>query len=855
MALFVALRPGPTVRLLVFLAALHPGPAASQVRIIRHAGNDSVRAVAGKHYQAGGLKRFFLGPTYRDLWAAEITVPVLDLRSFAGGLKPTEIGGGKQTRSLRFLAPDGSDYVFRLVDKDKQEVPKGWKGTVIESVARDQVSAHHPAGAVVVAALLEAAGVLHVTPVLAVLPDDPLLGEFREEFAGRLGSIEPYPTKPDDAPGFAGASQIIESQELRALLDSVPKLGIDVRGYLTARLMDAYLHDWDRHPGNWKWARMEGRDQPWRPLPRDRDKAFMQYGGVVRLAGRFSPNLQRFTGDYGSIRGYVWNSREMDRRLLAGLEQSAWDSAGQKLRLKITDSVIDAAVRQMPREHHSHAATLAATLKQRRDRFPDLARRFYLHLAADPDIHATDAADRTVIARMEDGSVEVRLYSGDDRPWFRRRFHPAETDEIRVYLHDGDDHATVTGDVARSMPVRIIGGNGTNRLIDSSRVAGKPDQARLYDAGTVSHVEYADPDTLFDRRPWVRSEGKLVDPGRDRGSAINPVFGLSVPGDLGLVLKGGIGQTRYGFRVRPYAGWNKLTAEYATEVNGLRLTGSFDRRSEGSRLHVLGRARMSEIEVINFFGFGNQTPAPVDLSFRVEQRQWLLEPAVALALSERSDIRFGPVLKYSTTDSLGNNLVSTDRPYGFDDFGQAGLRLTLHHDRREQNGERRRGILLDLAGDWYPATWDVSQAFGSMEGATAAYYTIPLPLHPVLAVRAGARKVFGEFPFHESAFVGGRSSVRVLELQRYAGDASLHGTAELRFPFPTVPLVLPVATGIYGFAEAGRVYLDGESPGGWHSGAGLGTWIGVLRSTTSISIELGWYEGTSQVRVRTGLSF
>ena len=38
----------------------------------------------------------------------------------------------------------------------------------------------------------------------------------------------------------------------------------------------------------------------------------------------------------------------------------------------------------------------------------------------------------------------------------------AETREIRVYLHGGNDTALVTGDVDTSIPVRIIGGNGSN---------------------------------------------------------------------------------------------------------------------------------------------------------------------------------------------------------------------------------------------------------------------------------------------------------------------------------------------------------------------------------------------------------
>jgi hypothetical protein len=165
----------------------------------------------------------FLGSNYRDLWATPITVPVLDLHTFAGGLRPTKTGGSTQTRSLRFKAATGSEFVFRLVDKDGLNLPAGYDHTIVERFARGQVSALHPAGAEVADVLLTQAGVLHPTPILAVMPDDPLLGKFRKDFAGQLGMIEPYPNVPDESEGFDGAIEIIDSDSLQVLLDRDPR--------------------------------------------------------------------------------------------------------------------------------------------------------------------------------------------------------------------------------------------------------------------------------------------------------------------------------------------------------------------------------------------------------------------------------------------------------------------------------------------------------------------------------------------------------------------------------------------------------------------------------------------------------
>jgi hypothetical protein len=54
------------------------------------------------------------------------------------------------------------------------------------------------------------------------MPDDERLGEFRKDFAGILGMIEEYPHVPDDAPGFAGALKIIDSEELLKRLNEDP---------------------------------------------------------------------------------------------------------------------------------------------------------------------------------------------------------------------------------------------------------------------------------------------------------------------------------------------------------------------------------------------------------------------------------------------------------------------------------------------------------------------------------------------------------------------------------------------------------------------------------------------------------
>jgi hemolysin activation/secretion protein len=106
----------------------------------------------------------------------------------------------------------------------------------------------------------------------------------------------------------------------------------------------------------------------------------------------------------------------------------------------------------------------------------------------------------------------------------------------------------------------------------------------------------------------------------------------------------------------------------------------------------------------------------------------------------------------------------------------------------------------------------------------------------LLHLRAGGKKVWGRYPFHEAAFLGGPDTVRSLRRERYAGDAAVFGNAELRLPLFRFTLLLPIRVGVLGLADAGRVYLDGESSDKWHKGYGGGVFFSLLKPENTISI-------------------
>lgn len=856
------------LHLSAFRAALVFSGVAAPELLSQESGGSSTRdttLVANRRFQAHAFHRWMMGDNYRDEYATPITIPFLDLRTFAGGVRPAETGGGLQTRNLRFKGGDGRQYVFRPVRKGV-DLPDLYRHTIVWDLIADMRSSLHPAAPLPANPILAAAGVLHPIPVLYVMPDDPLLGEFRREFAGALGTMEERPAQSDNAPRFAGAAEIIDSEELLERINRDPRERVDGRTLLTARLVDMLLNDNDRHTDQWMWARLRAEaEAPWIPIARDRDKVLhSEEGALPKLAGFVATKITSFDSTFPNVNALITQAMEFDRRLLGGLPRYAWDSVAATLASRITNPVIDAGIRRLPREYSASFPALTGKLRMRRDSLPALARRYYDVIFAVADIHGTDADEWATVSRAGDGIVDVSIQSGNSPPHFGRRFDVGETSEIRLYLHDGNDVAVVRGDVRHSIPLRIIGGNGTNILMDSSRVGGRTYSTYLYESGTVRGVRY-DGDSLdnreinetvlpFNRRPWALAYGELAPPQKDRGSGIRPVGSIGSGHGLGLVPRIGIARHKYGFRRVPYATMMMAEVAYSTAIKGFDIGAEYDRRFESSSFHLPVAARMSQLEVVEFRGFGNDVPDLRGTFYDVRQRQWSFRPALGFSPNSKSDISIGPRVRYTSTDSSANRFISQQQPYGFERFAQVGLQLQAHFDTRgspelfdvggrnvlvELGAGRREPALwgkVDLDASAYPGMLDVGTAYEEVSGVVSGYFTPGILTRPTLALRAGGKKLFGDFPYFDAAFIGGSRSLRTEYRQRFAGDASLYGTAELRVPLAAFPLILPLNVGALGFVDAARVYVDGESPGGWHQGTGVGFSIGVVQPELGINV-------------------
>jgi len=839
--------------------AVAPAPGAAQAPVVGTSPARAATVVAGAHYQAGWFHRLMLGAHYRDLWATPLEVEVLDLSRFASGLTPSRCGGRRQTKVLRFSGADGRDYAFRSVDKDPTlALPPELRATFVREIIQDQISSAHPGAPLVVAPLLDAVGVLNAEPRLFVLPNDARLAGITCAYPGELGMIEERPAVgPEDEPTVPGAVDLANTKKLFEHLERSSRHRVDSRAFLAARLMDVFIGDWDRHQDQWRWARFDSAGVHWwRPIPRDRDQAFARLDGVlVWLTGFYQPQVVGFGDDYPSIWRLTFAGQVPDRRLLVDLERPVWDSVAKVLQARLPDSVIEAAVRRLPPEYYAkNGAALSRALRRRRDHLLQITDRYYALLAGVVEIHATDEADVAEVERLAGGRVTVRLSprSGGE-PYYRRRFDRRETEEVRLFLHGGDDRLVVRGSDGSGPLVRVIAGGGDDELTDSARAGS----THFYDdRGNNRFI--TGPGTSVDRRHYddpPRDTSTLGLP-RDWGSLWVPLTWVDYTPDVGLFVGAGAAGTGYGFRRLPYNSHVRVRAGYATSAATFRaeLAGEF--RGIVPPAIVTLHLRASGIDVLRFYDFGNQTRDTGSTDFhKVKQQQYLLAPALQFGLSSAASLTLGPVLKFAHTRLEDSTLVTVRRPYGVGDFGQVGATAGLRLDTRDRPQAASRGVLFSVGGSVYPAALDVTSTFGEGHAEAATYLSAAIPLRPTLAIRVAGKQVWGPYPLHEAAYVGGSSTVRGFPEHRFAGDAAAYGNAELRLSIAKFFLLLPNELGVFGLADAGRVFVSGQTSDQWHAAAGGGLWIAFLSRANILSVAVAHSVEGTRVYVRTGFAF
>jgi len=334
-----------------------------------------------------------------------------------------------------------------------------------------------------------------------------------------------------------------------------------------------------------------------------------------------------------------------------------------------------------------------------------------------------------------------------------------------------------------------------------------------------------------------------------------PLFGASYSPDVGLLLGAGLAHTRYGFRALPPSTRLLATAEYATSARTYRaaVEGEFRRPVAPGILTI--ELLSSGLELIRFCGFGNRSDGSrPDSVYRVHQRQFLLAPTVVVPLAPRLRLALGPLVRYARTRPDSSSVLGSTGPYyGAGDFGELGVRAVLELDTRDMPAAPARGSHLRLAGQGYPAAWDVVESFGIVSAEASTYLSVGDPPVTTLALRVGGAQVSGTAPFNDAVYVGGATTVRGYAEQRFAGSSGAYANAELRL---RVGGFSAGDVGLLGLADAGRVWVTGESSDRWHGAAGGGLWLAWRHSrANTLSIAAARSPERTAIYLRAGFMF
>jgi hypothetical protein len=428
------------------------------------------------------------------------------------------------------------------------------------------------------------------------------------------------------------------------------------------------------------------------------------------------------------------------------------------------------------------------------------------------------------VDRAERGdSVEVRVSAGGADPYYRRRFLESETGEVRIYARGGDDRLASQGSGAGGIQVRFIGGAGDDTVDDS-----RGGRTHFFDHQGQNHLVEG-PGTKESNKPYEHPKDRRDYLMVDWGGRTQVMPYVSAGGDIGVLTGAAVEFLDYGFRKHPWASRQVLRAGYAFGVLGFRAEyeGQFQHTNSRKRRGLFARA--SNIEVVRFHGFGNQTTAdePNDF-YKTKFGQYLLQPAFRFGL-DKVDLWVGPRVLYQKADAEPDTLLGVEQPYGIGSFGQAGFNVRFIADGRNRTAAATTGAYLGLEGNYYAKAWDVEEDFGEVNGILSGHLRF-------LHLRVGGKKVWGRYPFHEAAFLGGPDTLRALRRQRYAGDAMAFANSELRVPLFQFQILLPIRFGVLGLADVGRVWLEGESSDRWHKGYGGGVWLMFLRPQNTLTV-------------------
>ncbi len=823
---------------------------------------------AGIQFKASKWKQFWWGKHWRPEWIIPVSFPVFDMDTTAGGLTPTKMGGGHQTKSLRMLNKEGKEYLLRTIDKDLELlIPEEFKGSVVNDIVNDQISTAHPYGPLAIASLTESIGALHTNPVIVYVPDNPRLGEFRNEFANKLCLFEERP----NGDGWRNtaltnfADDVDNTEKLFEKLQKDNDKQVDQHEFLKIRFLDMLVNDWDRHPDQWVWAayKHDGKTT-FIPFAKDRDQAFSRTDGVnlfllslpwiLRSVRNMKPNIHDIVGV--NLAGVV-----IDKQFMNELTKEDWVNTIHTVQALLTDSAIHAAVMQMPKEITDlSGAFVEKRLKQRRDNMLFYGLKYYKAINKRVTIVGSDKDEIFTINKIDNNTTEITVQElgKDDLPKdsiFYRKFTHDITKEINIYGFGDNDHFIFKGNSRNKIFLRTIGGDGQDKFTDSTAGNGSGKRSRVYDTKDNNIALKSD----FKTRSTNDTSYTLYNRKAFKYDWWKPLIAPGFNADDGFTIGLGITYRKMAWHKFPY-GWEQSiggTFAAATGSVGFFYQGIF-KQALGKWDVELDASFRAPRYVLNFYGYGNETKLNGQKKkfFRVRSSGFLLNPAVSRTW-QRAKLITGLVfqsVKIQPTENKfisqpGNQLDSS--VYSSKYFG--GVNMSYGRNRVVNKRNPELGFGYQFGASYMANLKEVERDFVKLQASGHAY--IPIANGLTLAHRTGFATNMGDYEFYQANSIGGLDYLRGYWRTRFTGRTSFYQNTDLRLKVATLKgYVFRGALGIYGFFDDGRVWVKDDNSDKIHIGYGGGVYF-IPYNKIAFNVSYGMSDEANVFTVRTGFLF
>lgn len=824
---------------LVYRSPLYALPSTKQKVRVEALVNyrDSTKTMAvGERYKASKFKQWIFGEHYRSVWATPIKIKYLDLTKFAGGLTPLQLGGGKQTTSLRLEGKDKIQYQFRTIDKNPAALlPEGLRPTFAGDFVQDQISSAHPYGALVIPDLADAIGVFHTNPQVVYMPYSNLLGPYIQEVGGRVGIIE---VRPDEDlskfKDFGYTKNAVSTSTMYEKIRGDNDDEVDQKEFLKARLFDMLIGDWDRHEDQWRWAEFEkkGKGSVYKPIPRDRDQVFTKFDGVLpRLASKAIPDIQSFEMEITNPANLSIAARNLDRNLLTKLSKNDWIETAEFMKKKLTDKVIEKAVHAMPAEAFALTGEeLIAKLKSRRNQLSAVAEKYYKTLSEEVTITGSGKYEYVTIDREKD-STAVTMYKTKkdgkiDKKIYSRVFDNSLTRQINFYLLEEKDSLVVKGESDRPIKLKVVGGPQQDFLADSA----KNGRTIFYDNPKTEFVKGSNTRLYKSNGEWVNEF--LPDNFKyDKASLLpNADYKNSKDG----ILLGIVYQTKhYGFRKSPYSFEQKISLLHSVQTKAIfgKYRATFYSLFAHKYDLVANANYAGPAYSFNYYGIGNAT-ANIDDNidyYRVRSETYDAQLYFQRRVSEKVKFGIGPGFQFvkinprTEANFLATQTLNYPNPGRF-----VTLKSYLNISLVDNKLKPETGLTWNSAVDYFNEIGGDKDKFARLSTDLSAFGTPNIGLPVTLALRLGAQTNIGDYKFYQANSIGNHKNLRGFRNERFSGKTAYYANSEARFPVTSFRnYVLTGDFGVYGFYDIAKVTNKFSDSNQWHQGYGPGIWINL----------------------------